>query len=581
MVKKLEKKANKKTHKLKRLYKIGSSTRMKSSEDAGVGDQEDASKQGRMIADLDANEGVALVDKTQGRNDQDMFDTSIFDDEEVVAEKEVSTTDPVPTAGEVVTTAGVEVSTAAKTSQISMDEITLAKALIDIKTSKPKAKGIVIQEPSETHVPTLIDSFQQPSKAKDKGKAKMIEPKIPLKRKDQIMIDEEVARNLKAHMQAELEEEERHGSEKAAKGGAKVEEDSSKRAAGKLEQEDAKRQKIEEENEFAELKRCLEISPDDDNVTIEATPLSSKSPTIVDYKIYKERRKSFFKIIRVDGNSQNYLTFGKMFKNFNREDLEVLWSIVKARFKKTKPVDDINNLLFQTLKTMFEHHVEDNIWKYQQGTAKMYLFTRNILHQMWNDVRLQVDYEVEMAYDLLRSMCLNEVFVYIPLIKTKILNKKLKDSEGEHQVSGRIVRIKRLYDDIRVTAAQHPGKANVVVDALSRKEMDKPLRVRALMITVHNDLPKNRVWVPQFSGLRDLVMHEAHKSKYSINPGSDKMYQELKPLYWWSNMKVDIATYVSKCLTCAKVKAKHQKSSGLLQQPEIQFGNKKGLRWIL
>ncbi|GJY07215.1 putative reverse transcriptase domain-containing protein [Tanacetum coccineum] len=79
----------------------------------------------------------------------------------------------------------------------------------------------------------------------------------------------------------------------------------------------------------------------------------------------------------------------------------------------------------------------------------------------------------------------------------------------------------------------------------------------------------NCVWLPLFGGLRDLVMHESYKSKYSIHPGSDKMYQDLKPLYWWPNMKVNIATYVSKCLTCAKVKAEHQKPSGLLQQPEI------------
>ncbi|GJV72807.1 putative reverse transcriptase domain-containing protein [Tanacetum coccineum] len=80
---------------------------------------------------------------------------------------------------------------------------------------------------------------------------------------------------------------------------------------------------------------------------------------------------------------------------------------------------------------------------------------------------------------------------------------------------------------------------------------------------------KGRVWLPLFGGLRGLIMLESHKSKYSIHPGSDKMYHDLRKLYWWPNMKADIATYVSKCLTCAKVKAEHQKPSGLLQQPEI------------
>ncbi|GJX68476.1 putative reverse transcriptase domain-containing protein, partial [Tanacetum coccineum] len=83
----------------------------------------------------------------------------------------------------------------------------------------------------------------------------------------------------------------------------------------------------------------------------------------------------------------------------------------------------------------------------------------------------------------------------------------------------------------------------------------------------------NRVWFPRFGGLRDLVTHESHKSKYYIHPESDKMYHDLKLLYWWPNMKVDIATYVSKCLTCAKVKAEHQKPSGLLQQLEILVWN--------
>nr|GEV37085.1 putative reverse transcriptase domain-containing protein [Tanacetum cinerariifolium] len=80
---------------------------------------------------------------------------------------------------------------------------------------------------------------------------------------------------------------------------------------------------------------------------------------------------------------------------------------------------------------------------------------------------------------------------------------------------------------------------------------------------------KGRLWSPLFGGIRDMIMHESHKSKYSIHPGSDKMYQDLKKLYWWLNMKADIATFVSKCLTCAKVKDEHQKPSSLLQQPEI------------
>ncbi|GJW70315.1 putative reverse transcriptase domain-containing protein [Tanacetum coccineum] len=73
-----------------------------------------------------------------------------------------------------------------------------------------------------------------------------------------------------------------------------------------------------------------------------------------------------------------------------------------------------------------------------------------------------------------------------------------------------------------------------------------------------------RSWLPCYGDLRTVIMHESHKSKYSIHPGSDKMYQDMKKLYWWPNMKANIATYVSKCLTCAKVKAEHQRPSGLL-----------------
>ncbi|GKE39256.1 putative reverse transcriptase domain-containing protein [Tanacetum coccineum] len=132
-----------------------------------------------------------------------------------------------------------------------------------------------------------------------------------------------------------------------------------------------------------------------------------------------------------------------------------------------------------------------------------------------------------------------------------------------------------LLSDYNCEIRYHPGKANVVADALSRKEMVKPLRVRALMMTIDLNLPsqilnaqtearkeenyatkylfgmikklepradgtlclKNRSWIPCFGNLRAVIMHESHKSKYSIHPGSDKMYHDLKKLYWWPNMK--------------------------------------------
>nr|GEV38936.1 hypothetical protein [Tanacetum cinerariifolium] len=326
-VKKLERKKKSRTSGLKRLWNVGSTTRVESSEDKeSLGDQEDASKQGRMIDNIDQHVKITLVDETQGRmNEEYMSRVNDLDGDEVIvddttgenveqstkdAKNEVSTVDPVTTTSEVVTTAYIEVTTAATTPQISKDELTLAQTLIEIKASKPNAGGV-----------------------KDKGKGIMVEPEKPLKKKDQIAFDEEVARKLEAQMKAKIKEEERitmekdeaNIAERSKKTQAEVNEGDSKRVGDELEQESAKRQKLEKEDDSAEIKRCLEIVPeDDDDVTIKATPLSSKSSTIVDYKIYKEGKKSYFKIIRTDGNSQSYLTFRKMFKNFNREDLEVL-----------------------------------------------------------------------------------------------------------------------------------------------------------------------------------------------------------------------------------------------------------------
>ncbi|GJZ89346.1 putative ribonuclease H-like domain-containing protein [Tanacetum coccineum] len=530
-VKKLERRNKSRTSGLKRLRKVGRSAQVVSSEDEGLGAQEDASKQGRKIADLDADAEVTLVDEAQGRiDDYLMFDTGVFDEQEVEIEKAVST---------------AEVTTVSATTII--DELTLAQTLIKIKAAKPKAvttdatttttavtrpkaRGVVVQEPSEFRTTT---SSSQISQAKDKGKAKMIEPEKPLKKKDQILIDEEIAQKLQAQLNAELEEEEKLAKQReedaniaewdnvqamidadyelaarlqaqeqeeltveeksklfvelmdkrkkhfarlraeeqrrkpptkaqkrnqmctylknmagfthsqlknksfdevqkafdktmgwidsfvsmdseVVKGGkekdegsvTRAEESSSKRAGTELEQERIKKQKIDDDQEEAEMKKHMEIVVDEEEIAVDAIPLATKPLIIVDWKIIKEGKMGYFQLIRADGSSRRYSSMIKILQNIDREDLETLWKLVKAKHGNTRPEEAYERVLWGDLKVMFEPDIESDVWRNLQGhkkRRKMYPLTPATITAMLNK-KLQADHWNEMCYQLLKLM---------------------------------------------------------------------------------------------------------------------------------------------------------------------------------
>ncbi|GKB95657.1 hypothetical protein Tco_0981794, partial [Tanacetum coccineum] len=169
-------------------------------------------------------------------------------------------------------------------------------------------------------------------------------------------------------------------------------------------------QKVDEDKETTELQRLIEVVHNKEELTIDAIPLATKPPIIVDYKIHKEGKKTYYQIIRDDGSSKMYLVGSHMLKSFDREDLETMWKLVKAKHGPT---------------------------------------------------RLEEGYEREMMQHMHIHMLVEKRYPLTPATITDMLNKKLRcdhfsemDFEGEYQVQGRIVGIKRLHDDLEVTVAK-------------------------------------------------------------------------------------------------------------------------------
>ncbi|GJR57416.1 uncharacterized mitochondrial protein-like protein [Tanacetum coccineum] len=258
---------------------------------------------GRKIHDIDADEDITL----ENVHDAEMFDVNDLHGEEVFGKKEVPIKE-VSIVGKV--NAASIATTVSAAATITTKEITFAQALMEIKTSKPKAKGIVFKEPSESTTTTPIVSSQQP-KVQDKGKGIMVEEPLKMKKKDQVSFDELEAKRL----QVEFDKEERHAREKdeanvaltkeyddiqakidadyqlaqrlqaeeqdeltdakkarfSKKAKAEVIEGSSKRAGDELEQEVTNKQKIDDDQEATKMKEITKIVPDEEEVAIDVT----------------------------------------------------------------------------------------------------------------------------------------------------------------------------------------------------------------------------------------------------------------------------------------------------------------------
>ncbi|GKD05310.1 hypothetical protein Tco_1180284 [Tanacetum coccineum] len=398
-VKKLERKRKSKTAGMKRLFKIGRSAQVVSSEDEGLGSQEDASKQERKIDDIDQDTKVTLVDETQGS--------------EKVVEEAVST---------------VEVSS---TATITTEEITLAQALAELRSAKPK---VVVQEPVQSttttapstiprakivfheqeQAPTPIVSSQQLTHVKDKAeeeeqarlvreKAEKVEEANISWDNVQAMIEANrlLAEIFQTREQVELTDEEKarlfvellekrkkhfaalRAQEKRNKPPTKAQKKSTmltylKHMAGYKQSQLKNKSFVEIQKLFDKAMTRVNMFID---IDIELVKESSKKAEAkmakessskrageeLEQEIHRKGRQRFYEIMRADGSAKTYLFFSQLLKEFDREDLENLWKLVKVKHGNTRPDEGYESVLWGDLKTMFEHHIEDLIWRNLQG----------------------------------------------------------------------------------------------------------------------------------------------------------------------------------------------------------------------
>nr|GEY65014.1 hypothetical protein [Tanacetum cinerariifolium] len=378
-VKKLENINKVKSFKLRRLKKVGTSQRVESLDDV-----ENVFNQERIIVDMDQDEGIELV--------ADQEKDAEFKERHADKQAKIY---------------NIDLNHSSKVLSMQEDDTEVAAASTPIPAAKPRIltitdaptvstrrrKGVVIRDPEE-ELPS--DTLAETPKVKDKGKGILIEAPKPMKKKDQIELDAKYARKLQEEINKEHEEAYKNIDWNAAldhvqsketqyikryhgmKKKPQTESEARKNMISYLKNTEAKRRKLSEEAQEADdLRKRLEILHDeDDDVFVEATRLAQKVP-IVDYQIVVIDNKPKYKIMRVDDTHQFYISFTTLLKNFDREDLEALWKIVRDIFSTSKPTNFLDDYLLLTLKTMFEEpDGQDAIWRNQKSVHGLALVKR-------------------------------------------------------------------------------------------------------------------------------------------------------------------------------------------------------------
>nr|GEW15038.1 hypothetical protein [Tanacetum cinerariifolium] len=402
-VKKLDRRNKVRVLKLRRFQKVGTTQRVETSDDTVM---DDVSNQGRMITDMDVDADVVLE---EAKEEDETEPAEVQEVVNVVTNAKIIT-EVVTTASETITAASTNITTVE--AQVPAATLTVAPARVTTAPSR-RRKRVVIRDLQEESTTSAIIPAE--TKSKDKGKGILVEEPKPLKKKQKIEHDEKYARELQAELNKNIDWDEA------------IDHRLNETPVEKV----AKRQKLDERVE--ELKRHLQIVPnEDDDVYTEATPLARKVP-VVDYQIIELNNKPYYKIIRADDTHQLYVSFLSLLRNFDREDLEALWSLVKEIFSTTKPKNFSDDFLLVTLGEMFKKpDIHAQIWKNQRSVhdpvkvkgwkllescgvliitfittqlillvKRKYPLTRFTLEQMLNAVRLEVEEESEVSLELL------------------------------------------------------------------------------------------------------------------------------------------------------------------------------------